>query len=119
MHKLINLTPHAIHIITEGGTISIPPSGKIARVSVREVGSIPPLQVEHPDGSIHEIPAHSRQLVELEGVPEPRYDGAKFIVSMACAERTDRLDVFAPGDLVRDEHGRIVGCKGLVRWEAS
>jgi len=119
MQKLINLTPHALHIITEAGTITIPPSGQVARVRVSDLGSLPPLEVEQPDGSVVAIPGSRRALTELEGVPEPRYDGSKFIVSMACAERTDRLDVFAPGDLVRDSNGRIIGCKGLVRWEAS
>ena len=40
--RLVNLTPHAVNFITEEGTVTIEPSGEVARVSCKteEIGFI-------------------------------------------------------------------------------
>jgi hypothetical protein len=48
----------------------------------------------------------------VEGLPSPR-DGVIYIVSGMVASAAPRDDVFSPGELERDEGGRVVGCLNL------
>ena len=102
---LVNLTPHPITI----GTVTVPPSGTVARVSVtREQVGVIPLE----DGSA--IPMFETHFGEVSGLPLP--DGKVFIVSAMVRTHpslSERLDVASPGQLVRDDAGRVIGCDGL------
>ena len=127
---IINLTPHSITETTTGAVY--PPSGQVARVAVtmtvtgREVGGAPVSVATY--GEIEGLPATAACPVCGAGldsvlreqdmsychvcghdVPEP----ATYIVSgMVLAAISGRQDVVAPGDLVRDENGQPVGCRG-------
>ena len=97
--KIINLTPHSINIIDK----QIPPSGKVARVSVtsKEAGTFAGIPLKIPTfGDVVDLPD-----------PEPN---TMFIVSAlvrsACPKRKD---LASPSDMVRDEDGRIIGCRAL------
>jgi hypothetical protein len=100
--NFINLTPHAINETVSGRTFEA--SGEVARVSteLKDAGGV--------DG----IPFFRAVYGEIEGLPEPKYDGTVYIVSgMVLAQIKDRTDCVAPGDLVRDENGKPVGCRGF------
>ena len=107
--KLVNLTPHPIRIIGVDGEITIPPSGQVARVSVKqeETGKIV------VDGV--EIVIRRTKYGEVVGVPEPE-EGTYYIASQVVLAATDRQDVVAPDttNAVRDENGQIVGVPGLI-----
>lgn len=102
--KIRNLTPQVLNILNDyGATVVVEESGQVARCKQIEkfVGILP--------GAI-EV---TRQVVKVEGLPaaEP---GTILVVSRMVAELCkDRTDVYVPGPLVRDEEGRIVGCRGL------
>lgn len=49
---------------------------------------------------------------EVTGLPEPE-DGVLYIVSMMVLEACRREDLIAPVDMVRDNTGRIIGCRGF------
>lgn len=101
----VNLTPHTINVLTEGRTLAIEPSGQLARVSSRT----------ETIGMLEGIPVTTTVYGEVEGLPEPR-EGVAYIVSALVAQRvTDREDVFVPSESVRDERGRIIGCRSLGR----
>jgi hypothetical protein len=102
----VNLTPHALNVRKADGTfLEIPPSGTIARRSVERVIV----------GEIDGITVYATKFGELEGLPEPS-DGIVYIVSALAAQACgDRDDVLVPGEAIRDEVGRIIGCNGLVR----
>jgi len=105
VREVVNLTPHPINI----GGIVIQPSGQVARVA--EVGE-PRGVIEL--GSIR-IPVITKRFGEVEGLPEPQ-DGVIYIVSALTAQAAwaaGRTDVFCPGDLIRDESGRVVGAAAL------
>lgn len=106
MTKIVNLTPHAITFCCDGENVTIPASGIIARVSVQTV----------PTGEIiNGIQVMSSVYGDVEGLPASQ-DGVVFIVSTLVASRvTDRDDVFVPNDFIRDDQGRIVGCRSLGR----
>jgi len=103
--NIINLTPHEVNIITDNGNISIPASGTIARCKTeREV-----------TGTINGIPVTRTKFGEVENLPEPK-ENTIFIVSSLVAQAVPhRNDVFIPDDSVRDEQGRIIGCRSLGR----
>lgn len=104
--EIVNLTPHTINFVLEdGSTKAIPSSGTIARVSVQNL----------PNGEILGIPVTQTVYGEVENLPEPT-DGTIYIVSSLVAQRChDRDDVFIPNEPVRDEEGRITGCRSLGR----
>lgn len=102
---LVNLTPHAITLITGNGNRVIEPSGTVARVSVETA------TVDSIDG----IPVTQSVFGEVENLPEPK-ENTIYIVSSLVAQRVpEREDVFIPNESVRDEQGKIVGCKSLGR----
>ncbi len=105
--KIVNLTPHALHLYNEAGekVATIPPSGTVARVSVerRRVGEI--------DG----IPVYTARYGRIEGLPRPRRGTIYVVSGMVKAAVPGRGDVYQPGELKRDLLGRVVGAVGLVR----
>jgi len=108
--QIVNLTPHSITVLAEGGEgITFPPSGKVARVSMLPGVDLPahegavPLRAAPQYGAVTELPA-----------PAP---GTIYIVSGMVSARACRADVFSPDtgpDAVR-ETGQIVAVRRLVR----
>lgn len=113
MENLINLTPHVINIHSNGEILSIPPSGITARVETLlekkgELFGIDLYTSEYGDVVFKE----NGQEVYFSDLPKNKY----FIVSgMVLAALSSRMNghFFSPGELVRDENGRPIGCKGL------
>lgn len=103
--KLVNLTPHAINIVLPSSTIlTIAPSGTIARVATRVTETDP----------INDIPIVITHFNDVVGIPE-KEPGTMYIVSRMVVEVAGRVDLLCPGELVRDEEGRVIGCKNLSR----
>jgi hypothetical protein len=104
--KFINLTPHTINIFDEGGkeqVLSTPPSGTIARCTVENI------KIDEKKG----IPLFKSSFGEVIDLPDPK-DGTIYIVSMLIRSALpNRKDLASPGQLLRDEDGRPIGCKGL------
>ncbi len=107
--NLINLTPHDINVVGLDGKVTIPKSGKIARCSTKTMAS---KNIEFEDVT---IPVYATTIGSVEGLLDEE-DGTMFIVSrMVLDAAKDRADLLAPGELVRDEKGNPIGCKGLTR----
>lgn len=103
--KIINLTPHTINLVLENGTRAIEPSGKVARVSATTVKT----------GFIDDVPTSATEYGEVIDLPEPK-EGVVYVVSSLVAARVpSRNDVYIPNESVRDEDGRIIGCRSLGR----
>jgi hypothetical protein len=102
---LVNLTPHSINL----PNLTLKPSGQVARCAE--------VMVEKPAIMVvgTEIPLIRKDLGGLVGLPEP-VPGVGFIVSLACATKAwaeGRTDVLVPGEMTRDEAGKITGCSSL------
>lgn len=111
MMKLLNLTPHAITVVTlqNDDHFTVPPCGQVARLAVSrerlpdiEIDGLP-VQLVHPT------------LGAVEGLPEPK-EGVICLVSALVAEAVRRPDVMSPGELIRDKEGVITGCRGLCAY---
>ena len=107
--ELVNLTPHPVKLITDGGKIVVLPSGKVARVkeSVSDSASIRILGKE--------VELVYIRTGEVENLPEPEA-GKLYIVSrpIAMALAGKRKDVVVPDDFIRDEKGNIIGARRLA-----
>lgn len=101
--EIINLTPHEINVFTEAGTITFPASGNVARVSTKRE------TVQQIDG----IPVNHTTFGEVVGLPEQK-EGTFYIVSLATAKAVNRSDLLVTDEAVRDDDGKIIGCKAFA-----
>ena len=109
--KLVNLTPHALNLMPAGPagpTVTIPPSGQVARCAVDRV------QVDTVTVNGVSVPVNQTQFGSVSDLPDPQPDTI-FVVSALVAQAVpDRPDVFIVDDAVRDNQGRIIGAKALA-----
>lgn len=102
---LKNCTPHSLNILVEEEVIDLAPSGIVPRCSQSEVTA----------GTVAGIPITKQVFGDVVDLPEPEpevYLVVSRLVAAACPERKDLL---IPGPLVRDDEGRVIGCRGLSR----
>lgn len=105
-----NLTPHCITMVTTDGEVSHTfPSEGIARATQTNV------QV----GEVNGIPVMETHFGETVDLPEFQ-EGTYLIVSIitanaARANGRTTCDLLLTTDTVRDESGRIVGCRAFAR----
>ena len=105
---LVNLTPHAVTLVSATGTLTVHPTGHVARVAVTQT---PLPSVVLADG--FQVAASAPTFGDVVGLPAPA-PGVVFLVSaLVRGAVPDRLDVASPGDLVRDDAGNVTGCRGL------
>lgn len=103
--KIVNLTPHAINFVGEDGSelFEIVSDGVVARVATESVTI----------GNVNGIPVKKTMFGEVDDLPEPRPNTVYIVSSLVAQRCKDREDVLIPNDTVRDEKGRVIGCKSL------
>ena len=106
---IINCTPHVITLVNEDGSIlrQFSPSGILPRVSVNKepMGLL--------DDGIIPVPLYAQAYGTVVDLPEQK-ENTFLIVSGLVASAAKRGDLLVPGDQVRDEEGRVIGCKFLA-----
>lgn len=112
-----NLTPHAINIVGEGGSIIVTfkPDGVVARAKQTTVsaGDL----VVPTDSGLRALPLTRSVFGEPQDLPDPE-EGVWLIVSLATANAArvagrDTSDLLLTAEPVRDNEGRIIGCRSL------
>lgn len=105
MKKFVNLTPHDVNFVTEDGIplLTVEPCGIIARVSCKT------MVIGKEDG----IPITTNVYGDVEGLPDPETDTIYIVSALVAGRVPDRKDVYIPNEAVRDDKGRIIGCKSL------
>lgn len=106
---LVNLTPHAITLQGEGGSITLPKGDSIARVEMPKCPSAP-LEVQGV-----KLPVRRACRGHVVGLPDPQ-PGTVFVTSALVAESAKRPDVMSPGELIRDDAGQPIAANGLVDY---
>jgi hypothetical protein len=103
--QFVNLTPHGVTIARKNGsTFTVAPSGTVARREERRV------ECDPLDWG---IAIGVAEYGDVTGLPAP-VPGVAYIVSgLVLSAVPHRHDVFAPGPAVRDDQGRVIGCRGL------
>jgi hypothetical protein len=115
---VINLTPHEVVLVREdwGVSLSFPASGTVARCdTLRE--EVDRINLETPNGgrSVLNFPITSVVFGDVTGLPDT-VPGTRYIVSSLVAQALPgRTDLLVPDDTLRDNHGRIIGCRALSR----
>lgn len=103
--RLVNLTPHAVTLVTDVGCIVVPPSGVVARCEEYTE----PLCILKCG-----VPLVGMGYGPVEGLPDP-VRGVRYIVSgLVRSQCPERDDLVSPVELVRDESGRVIGCRALA-----
>jgi hypothetical protein len=104
--KLVNLTPHTLHIHSyDGAEVTALPSEGSARCAV----------FEEQIGDVNNtIPIYATRYGEIDGLPDPQ-EGTAYVVSLLVRQSLpERKDLLSPGQLIRDDEGKVIGCKGLA-----
>ncbi len=52
---------------------------------------------------------------EVEGLPEPQENTIYIVSALVAGAAKDRDDLVIPNDTVRDDQGRIIGCRSLAK----
>lgn len=104
--KITNLTPHEVTVLdASNNIISRFPSAGIARAA----------QYREKIGEIDGIPVSRTSYGEVENLPEQEA-GTVYIVSILTAQAAPyRKDLYIVDDTVRDDAGRIIGCRALAQ----
>lgn len=115
MTQLVNLTGHKL-TLTDGTTIVVVPSEGRARV-VSQSRIVERLVLEELARPLPITMLYDGKVVNL---PEAE-PGTLYVVSgLVAAATPSRLDVVAPGRLLRDsESGRVIGAQGFVKSEQA
>lgn len=105
--KFVNLTPHAVIIVNaDGETVrTFEPSGQLARVSATTE------KIDEIDG----IAITQSKFSDVTGLPKAEKDTFYIVSSLVASRCKDRTDVLIPNESVRDDKGRIIGCRSLGR----
>ena len=104
---IINMTPHQIDLVLDSGEVwlEINPSGDLIRLSM----------TTEEDGLVDGIPVSRTTYGEATGLPEFE-EGVFYVVSgLVKSALPHREDLLVPSEMVRDDKGRILGCKSLGR----
>jgi hypothetical protein len=104
MEKFINLTPHCITIFTDEGTKEIWPNGQVARIDQKTVVI----------GRVNGVDVVRAQYGDVVNLPEPEPNMLLIVSAMVRVALPGRRDLLSPGDMVRDEAGKVIGCKNLI-----
>jgi len=109
MGKLVNMTPHDVVVYDDGGVVlmTVPASGAIARCA----------ETSTPDGMFCGVPLVRKDYGDIVGLPAEEPDTIYIVSGLvsAAGAKLGRDDLVSPADLVRDDQGRVVGCKALAR----
>ena len=120
--KLINLTPHILRIF-DADDVEYNSKSKAFYLKKKNSYNIP--IVLTPGNNIPRVQISRNETKKLNGIPviESNYgeiknypqkeDGTYYIVSAITANafrKENRNDILVPNQIVRDEHGQIIGC---------
>ena len=106
MANIKNLTPHDVRVLNDNNEVVVVlESEGIARVSSES----------KVVDTLNGVPITETVFGEVTGLT-PETEGTYYIVSrMVASAASERRDLLVPGLQVRDEQGRVVGCKSLDR----
>ena len=122
--RIINLTPHPVRLYTadtpdqvddpdHGVLLTLPPSGKFARLGESVLGEDTVVTEEGV-----EIPVSRVSYAEIQGLPEPQQGTVYVVPLMTALAAPARTDLLVPYDQVRNPDGTVVGCRRLGRVQA-
>ena len=107
--KMFNLTPHTVNLMDDNNTViaTFSPAGIVARAKQTNV------LIETVDANGVPVKVYRAEYGAVENLPEPK-EGCAYLVSALTAQAAKgRDDIYVTMDPVRDEQGRIIGCRAF------
>lgn len=121
MSQIINLTPHPITVGSTTIAPTLPPAraGEWVQAADPITMSIPDPHGAPADRIEYAVPTSWVTYIRLEDLPDPAPD-TYYVVSLVVAQAAaachrTTADLLTPGEQIRDDKGRIIGCKSLAR----
>lgn len=110
--ECINLTPHPIVLLDKDDQeVLTIPTTDVTRVSSQTV-TVGYFRI---NGVL--VPRSHTQYGEVEGLPDPTpgviYIVSGMVVSVLAQQGIHRDDLLVPGMQIRDDQGRVIGCRSL------
>ena len=112
-----NLTPHAVSVVDDHGDtiVTFVPDGVIARA--RQITESAGDLVVPTTGGFRRVPLTRSAFGEPQDLPDPE-EGIYLLVSLATANAAraagrETSDLLLTAEPVRDDQGRIIGCRSL------
>ena len=113
MASIINCTPHAVKIVDGAGALvkEFTPSGMTIRLSAKtvEIGGLEGVRLT---STTYGEPVLVTPVGE-GALPEENASTYYLVSAMVRSALPHRGDLLVPAEQVRDDQGRIVGCKSL------
>ena len=111
--EIKNFTPHPINILDADGKeiTTIQPEGVAIRLksTTKPAGFTDTIRT----GNSGRIRLTKTVFGQAVGLPEPEAGTLLIVSQLVKSALPDRADLVVPAEVVRDESGRIVGCKSL------
>jgi hypothetical protein len=101
---IYNTTPHVIRVLDEQGETLLEIPGAKQPLRLPEVVEL--------DEHIGRIPVFRKHVVD--GVAPIPFMNTFYVVSLPVAQTVKRSDFLVPHELVRDEAGNVIGCRGFA-----
>ncbi len=108
--KIFNYTPHTINLFSKYKLVSFPSEG-IARIAVTSDLKSVAINDYWTEKVMTDFV--TTQYGDVEGLPDPRPDTYYIVSAMVRNALPERKDLLSPFDLVRDDEGRVVGCRAF------
>jgi hypothetical protein len=113
---VINYTPHTVTLLRANDSAEMVFESRGTARCAESLERIDPLDWDPfgDGGMLCHLPRVRRSFGEVSGLPAPQA-GVAYIVSQLVQDALpDRTDLMVPAEVVRDESGRIVGCKSFA-----
>lgn len=104
--KLVNVTPHPIHVQVGGKIVSIEPERFAARCKTTRSAAY------HINVGGLLVPLNTTEYGVLDNLPPPRVDTLYIVsyIALQAAHAMGRKDCIAVDELIRDNNGVVVAC---------
>jgi hypothetical protein len=102
---IYNTTPHVVRVVDEQGNILLEIPGAKQPLRLPEVVEL--------DEYLGDIPVFIKHVVD--GAAPIPFLNTLYVVSLPVAQIVRRGDFIVPHDLVRDDAGNVIGCRGFAR----
>lgn len=100
--EIINLCSHPVNVIVRDEELAIPPATKAVRIGTKVIEKldceVPMLRVDNS---------------RLDPLPEPVEDTLYIVSTIVRIAHPHRYDIASPGGIVKDETGKVIGCRCL------
>jgi hypothetical protein len=112
---LLNYTPHPVRLHTGLGESTIESQGE-ARAAEITSDTITLGWDQYGDcGMSQDVPLAIKRYGDVTGLPEPQEHVLYIVSTLVQQALPQRSDLVSPDRVIRDEQGRVTGCRGFYR----